>query len=38
MKYYKIHQNNWVRSMLDNTKKQVILYNDDFTILGVGLY
>jgi len=38
MKYYKIVNQIWIRSMFDPTKKQVTLYNDDFSVLGIGLY
>lgn len=44
MKYYKIHTagpfglQKWVRCKFDPTKRQVKLYNDDFTIKGIGLY
>lgn len=44
MKYYKIHTagpfglQKWVRCKFDPTKRQVKLYNEDFTIKGIGLY
>ncbi len=43
MKYYKIlnrpmQPQIWVRCIFDDTKKQVKLYNDDFTVMGIGLY
>ncbi len=43
MKYFKIQNRagkpqRWVECEFDSTKKQVTLYNDDFTILGIGLY
>jgi hypothetical protein len=37
-KYYRIYQNKWIRTVFDITKRQVTLYNDDLTILGIGLY
>ena len=38
MKYYKIVNGQWQRAMFDPNKKQIKLYNDDFTVLGIGLY
>lgn len=38
MRYFKISNNRWIKSKFDATKKQVTLYNDDFTILGIGLF
>lgn len=43
MKYYRILNKpfaaqKWVRCKFDPTKKQVKLYNDDFSIKGIGLY
>lgn len=37
-KYYKIYQNRWIRTTFDITKRQITLYDDDFTVLGIGLY
>lgn len=37
-KYFRIHNNTCVRTIFDPEKRQITLYNDDFTVLGIGLY
>ena len=38
MKYYRIINQRWVKTKFDPSKRQVKLYNDDFTLMGIGLY
>lgn len=40
MKYYIIKNQKWVRAHVYNLAemRQITLYNDDFSVMGIGLY
>ncbi len=38
MKYYKILNNKWIETEFNPDKRQINLYNDNFTFYGIGLY
>lgn len=42
MKYYKLENRGfaqrWVECQFNPEKRQITLYNDDFIIMGIGLY
>lgn len=40
MKYFKLNifGTQWIECVLDETKRQISLYNDNFEFKGIGLY